>query len=60
MRVCLGFYLANSPELWGRYLGGGTSGQAIDNGILTILAAIGFGVLAQIGSSVARMTASRD
>ncbi|WP_017998179.1 hypothetical protein [Paracoccus sp. N5] len=60
MRVVMGFALAEFPELWSRYLGNGTSGEVIDKGILTVLVAIGFGVLAQIGSSVAKMTASRD
>jgi hypothetical protein len=45
---------AISEPRHGLFLGGLTSAQAIDNGLLKILAAVAFGVLTEISRSVER------
>lgn len=54
-RIALGFVVASSPEMQARYLGSATSGEAIDQGILWVVAAIAIGVLSEIGVAVRRV-----
>jgi ABC-type amino acid transport system permease subunit len=58
LRIATGLYVAfnrNTPDFEpSRYLGSGTSGHAIDQGIMVILFAIALGTLTEISRSIRR------
>ena len=61
IRFCVGFWIASmeDPETrafaTARYLGSGTSGDAIDQGIYVFLFGLILGLLAKIAKSTARL-----
>ena len=54
LRVVMGFAFAGNGAAAARYLGSGTTGEAIDQGLLTMVFAIGLGILSEISRSVAK------
>ncbi len=62
MRIALALVVLQSgdPSLVPRYLGSGTTGQAIDQGLYTLLFGIVVGVLTDISRSVARETGGQS
>ena len=59
-RASTGFYVASLDNALVRvkatadYLGSGTSGQAVDKGLMAILVAIALGIQAEIGTAIHR------
>ncbi|WP_145693588.1 hypothetical protein [Gemmobacter caeni] len=56
LRVAMGFALAGDGAAAARYLGSSSPGEAIDQGLYTMIFAISLGILTEISRAVARRT----